>query len=251
MRVLMEYRGIFSFDTKPYDLNNQDVLSNKSFIENIQNAQKNQLPYYLIAAVSTEEPDSFEFFDGVRFFQLTIDQAGSTTQKVYYCAYSLFQFDSNHICTPISIAPGELKFQSLDTSHLSKEQIELLIKGTNSHVSKLNDKEFKEMRSIQRDISQLIQSKEETQKINLNIFNDDERRQEALKWLWCAASNNNEYQAQLAKECILSTPQYTEAANKIYLKLNQIPKEQLSDRTKEILDFVNAALKRQNRFQKK
>lgn len=229
--------------------NYKDSLSGQTLSNNIHIAQHHHVPYYALVAVENKQ-HQVEFFDAIYYYKLALKQDPQDRAKVHYFVLPLFNFDSHQVSSPINFTEENresLIFHRLNVEKIPAKFTNIFLDSINFHILMGQDEaDKKHVRKAQKAISANI----ENGTLDCAVFGNPkssnvkiERQEEALKWLFCAASEDLDIQTELVMHCLQG--KLHEPARAIFSKLQQIPRDELSREARSRLQTAEAILSQQ------
>jgi hypothetical protein len=192
------------------DLDETDALSNITYKEAIEAAQKAYLPYYAIAITESEAAVK----DSAKKFYQIYDMAylqtyangqpvGSyldpktrkTVKKVHYFAVPCFALgeDEDQIFRPLDFANEKSSFQYIEVKNMDPNIGLMLIDSLNENIFATgSDDSKKKVRRIHYILGNLIKSGH----LFSTKASSEERMKEALLWFWCSAKGGLSFTAE-------------------------------------------------------
>lgn len=166
-----------------------ESLSQSSFEESFQAAQKACLPYYSVTVVESGNSGErfYQVYDTAYFARTDQTRDAITRRpirKIHYFATQCFQFDASHHYQ--SITPtGEVNFTPF-SNYPDSEINKALLDSTNANIFHTGKPEAQvRARRAQYLIAELIKQKQIFPALEIK-----ERNKEILRWLWCSAQGS-------------------------------------------------------------
>lgn len=237
------------------DLKAPEDFSSQPYEESFKLAQEARAPYYSVAVVYCSDDSGigeYKVYDTIRFNTLcrenTFNEDGSlidpftnkTIRNIYFFALTCFEIDKEDTCRPVDLTDGKLRFVPIEipkeeeAKHLdlilfdSVNFYTLLKKSKKEHQSAEQLREIesskREVRRKEYIIAGLIRDK--------TIFPDlteEERRDEVIKWLWCASYESLVYRPLLDLVRLYNpeNPTHAEIIKQLFSTIKPAPKEKI------------------------